>query len=264
MTAALPVSTAVRRAATLAATCVVAVSRRATCHHLYQVRERSDRLTRAGNVPRGRGPVCGQRGRRWRGVPECVASSELPLCGRCAAWVERNLSHVDASLDELVDALRTARRLVDVEQLVCLAAQARLSTALVFLPGERAAPLHRHVAAARNRIAPPVPDRRRQAFPMSTRHRLTACGRAALAFERLHWQRPGAKDAAVRDLFDLSPTRYVQQLNQLLDHPAALRAEPAVVHRLRRLRDERRTKRREPTIVRRVTGPLLPVRSASA
>lgn len=265
----LPVSTAVRRAARLAPTCVVASVRSSSCH-LYLVSSGSaGRLTAAGTVPAGGRPACGQGARRWRGVPEGRVG-ELPLCLRCAAWVSRRSPFLAPTLEELVDALRTARRLVEVEQLVLLAAQAGLSTELVFAPGVSAAgtfPLHRLVAAARDRIAPPGREAARPSWPMaSTRTgQLTARGRAALAFERLHWRHPGAKDAAVRELFDLSPTRYAQQLNELLDYPAALRAEPAVVHRLRRLRDQRRRARREPTIAPRpLSGPLLPVRSATA
>jgi uncharacterized protein DUF3263 len=59
---------------------------------------------------------------------------------------------------------------------------------------------------------------------------------AMLAFERQWWRSPGAKDQAIRDGFGLSPTRYYQLLNALLDDPAALAADPVLVKRLRRLR----------------------------
>jgi hypothetical protein len=62
---------------------------------------------------------------------------------------------------------------------------------------------------------------------------------AILQFERGWWKYAGAKDAAIRDTFDLSPTRYYQLLNQLLDDPAALEVDAPVVLRLRRLRDQR-------------------------
>jgi hypothetical protein len=59
-----------------------------------------------------------------------------------------------------------------------------------------------------------------------------------LAFEGQWWRHQGSKDEAVRELFDLTPTRYYQQLNALIDRPEALEAEPMTVARLRRLRDE--------------------------
>jgi Protein of unknown function (DUF3263) len=68
---------------------------------------------------------------------------------------------------------------------------------------------------------------------------LTERERQVLAFERQWWRRPGAKEQAIRDLFGLSPTRYYQLLNNLLDSPAALEHEPVLVKRLRRLRASR-------------------------
>lgn len=64
-----------------------------------------------------------------------------------------------------------------------------------------------------------------------------------LAFEHGWWQYEGAKEAAVRDTFGLSITRYYQMLNDLIDKPAALEADPMVVKRLRRLRETRRRRR---------------------
>ena len=64
--------------------------------------------------------------------------------------------------------------------------------------------------------------------------------REILDFERLWWRRPGAKEQAIRDRFNLTPTRYYQLLNTLLDEPAALAYDPATVRRLRRLRASRR------------------------
>jgi hypothetical protein len=60
--------------------------------------------------------------------------------------------------------------------------------------------------------------------------------RDLLDFEKQWWRHPGAKEQAIRDRFDLSPTRYYQLLNALLDRPAALAHDPALVNRLRRLR----------------------------
>jgi hypothetical protein len=67
---------------------------------------------------------------------------------------------------------------------------------------------------------------------------LTEPERAMLEFERSWWQRGGAKEQAIRDTFGLTPTRYYQSLNSLLASPAALRYDPALVHRLLRLRGE--------------------------
>jgi hypothetical protein len=68
---------------------------------------------------------------------------------------------------------------------------------------------------------------------------------AILDFERGWWTEPGSKEAAIRGRFDLSPTRYYQVLNDLLDEPDALTYDPLVVRRLRRLRDRRRRARYE-------------------
>ncbi len=57
-----------------------------------------------------------------------------------------------------------------------------------------------------------------------------------LTFERQWWRRPGAKDTAIRDRFGMTPTRYYQVLNALVDRPDALAADPLLVQRLRRLR----------------------------
>lgn len=63
--------------------------------------------------------------------------------------------------------------------------------------------------------------------------------RQILAFERRWWRHAGAKEQAIRDTFGLSPTRYYQLLNRLLDEPAALAHDPVLVARLRRLRASR-------------------------
>jgi len=64
-----------------------------------------------------------------------------------------------------------------------------------------------------------------------------------LAFERLWWKYAGAKEQAIRELFDMSTTRYYQVLNALIDTPAALAADPMLVKRLRRLRASRQRQR---------------------
>src|SRR5689334_7744713 len=66
---------------------------------------------------------------------------------------------------------------------------------------------------------------------------------AILEFERQWWKYAGAKEQAIRDLFDMSATRYYQVLNALLDRPEALAADPMLVKRLRRLRASRQRAR---------------------
>ncbi|MFE1343502.1 DUF3263 domain-containing protein [Streptomyces sp. NPDC058757] len=67
--------------------------------------------------------------------------------------------------------------------------------------------------------------------------------RAVLAVERRSWPGPGAKERAVREGLGLSPTRYYQLLNALLDDPRALAHDPVTVNRLRRVREERERRR---------------------
>jgi hypothetical protein len=72
---------------------------------------------------------------------------------------------------------------------------------------------------------------------------LTVRDRAILDFERDWWAEPGSKEAAIRERLHLSPTRYYQVLNDLLDSAEALGYDPLVVRRLRRQRDRRRKAR---------------------
>jgi hypothetical protein len=65
---------------------------------------------------------------------------------------------------------------------------------------------------------------------------LTEHQRSILDFERRWWRQPGAKEQAIRDNFEMSPTRYYQALNALLDLPQALSYDPTLVNRLQRLR----------------------------
>jgi hypothetical protein len=67
--------------------------------------------------------------------------------------------------------------------------------------------------------------------------------REILAFERQWWKYAGAKEQAIRELFDMSATRYYQVLNSLIDNPAALESDPMLVKRLRRLRTTRQRQR---------------------
>ncbi|GAB2970256.1 MAG TPA: DUF3263 domain-containing protein [Actinotalea caeni] len=64
-----------------------------------------------------------------------------------------------------------------------------------------------------------------------------------LEFERQWWKYAGAKETAIRELFDMNATRYYQILNALIDTPEALAAEPMLVKRLRRMRSARQRER---------------------
>lgn len=72
---------------------------------------------------------------------------------------------------------------------------------------------------------------------------LTDREREILTFEAGWWKHQGAKEQAVKDLFDLSSTRYYQLLHDLIDKPAALAYDPMLVKRLRRLRETRQVQR---------------------
>jgi hypothetical protein len=67
--------------------------------------------------------------------------------------------------------------------------------------------------------------------------------REVLAFEGQWWKYAGAKEQAIRELFDMSATRYYQVLNAVIDKPAALAVDPLLVKRLRRLRSTRQRTR---------------------
>lgn len=72
---------------------------------------------------------------------------------------------------------------------------------------------------------------------------LTRREQEILAFERQWWKYAGAKERAIRELFDMSPTRYYQLLNGLVDRPEALRVDPMLIKRLRRQRAVRQRAR---------------------
>ena len=50
-----------------------------------------------------------------------------------------------------------------------------------------------------------------------------------LAFERNWWRQPGAKEQAIREMLGMSATRYYQMLNELIDRPEAMAADPVLV-----------------------------------
>ncbi|MGQ0837060.1 DUF3263 domain-containing protein [Actinokineospora sp.] len=67
--------------------------------------------------------------------------------------------------------------------------------------------------------------------------------RAMLAFEKQWWKYAGAKEQAIRELFEMSSTRYYQVLNELIEKSEALEADPMLVKRLRRMRASRQRAR---------------------
>lgn len=75
---------------------------------------------------------------------------------------------------------------------------------------------------------------------------MTDLDAAILAFERAYptWRFAGAREAAIREQFGLSPTAYHQRLVALLRDPEAEAAEPATVRRLRRVVEGRMSRRR--------------------
>lgn len=72
---------------------------------------------------------------------------------------------------------------------------------------------------------------------------LTDRDREILAFERQWWKYAGSKEQAIKELFEMSSTRYYQVLNGLINNPAALSEDPMLIKRLRRLRDQRQRTR---------------------
>ncbi len=78
---------------------------------------------------------------------------------------------------------------------------------------------------------------------LSQLSQLTERDQAILGFERQWWKYSGAKEAAIRELFDMSSTRYYQLINTLIDTPEALEFDPMLVKRLRRMRSSRQAAR---------------------
>ncbi|SNR84514.1 DUF3263 domain-containing protein [Blastococcus mobilis] len=85
-------------------------------------------------------------------------------------------------------------------------------------------------------LSPPRPEGLETASVQVPGLQLSRREHDMLTFERQWWRRPGAKETAIRDRFGVTPTRYYQVLNALVDRPDALAADPLLVRRLRRLR----------------------------
>jgi hypothetical protein len=64
-----------------------------------------------------------------------------------------------------------------------------------------------------------------------------------LAFERRGWRSPGVKEQAIAEVLELTATRYYQLLNELIDRPEALEADPVLVKRLQAQRARRQRMR---------------------
>ena len=77
---------------------------------------------------------------------------------------------------------------------------------------------------------------------------LTELESKILEFERTWWRHAGVKESSIKELFNLTPPAYYQLLNNLIDRPAALMAEPLLVKRLIRLRDQRTAARSSSTL----------------
>ena len=64
---------------------------------------------------------------------------------------------------------------------------------------------------------------------------------AVLDFERTPWEIAGSKESATRERFGISPSRYYQIRDSLLDRAEALEYDPLLVRRLRKSRIQRRS-----------------------
>ncbi len=67
--------------------------------------------------------------------------------------------------------------------------------------------------------------------------------RAILDFEREWWRYAGAKEQAIREHFDMSPTSYYKAVNDLIDRDDAMAYDPMLVKRMRRMRSARNRQR---------------------
>ena len=72
---------------------------------------------------------------------------------------------------------------------------------------------------------------------------LTERDMAIIDFERSAWKSSEAKHQSIRQAFSISPARYYQLRDSLLDKPEALQFDPMVIKRLQRDRKVRRSKK---------------------
>ncbi|MFJ4965792.1 DUF3263 domain-containing protein [Streptomyces sp. NPDC088729] len=94
-----------------------------------------------------------------------------------------------------------------------------------------------------DRVGDPAPGAEPATDSGSEARALSARELAMLALERRSWAGPGAKERAIREELGLSPVRYYQLLNALIEDERALREDPVTVNRLRRVRAARRGRR---------------------
>ena len=80
---------------------------------------------------------------------------------------------------------------------------------------------------------------------MSSSRSLSAHDRALLDFERVAFTLDGSKEANIRLVLDMSPTKYYRSMSALIDTRAAFEYDPLTTKRLRKSRDERRRNRIE-------------------
>ena len=95
--------------------------------------------------------------------------------------------------------------------------------------------------------------------PQNSTGVLSERDRNILEFECAWWQHPGGKEEAIRQTFGVSPARYYQLLNDLIDRRVALEYDPLLVKRLLRVREERRQAR-----ARRMSGTVTTEESPNA
>jgi len=80
-------------------------------------------------------------------------------------------------------------------------------------------------------------------MPIAAGTELSEQQAALLEFEKQWWALPGSKETEIRERFEISPTRYYQLLNALIDSDLALAYDPLLVKRLRRQRATRQKER---------------------
>ena len=72
---------------------------------------------------------------------------------------------------------------------------------------------------------------------------LTDTERAALDIESRHWRYQATKERHIRETLGMTPVRYYQMLNALLDRPDAVAYAPQTVSRLWAVRGRTRLRR---------------------
>ena len=72
---------------------------------------------------------------------------------------------------------------------------------------------------------------------------LTERDMAIIDFERSAWKSSETQHQSIRQAFSISPARYYQLRDSLLDKPEALQFDPLVIKRLQRDRKVRRSKK---------------------